>query len=232
MIELGDEFSESSSFMPQKKNPIPLTVVRALASSSVGYIASALSLMRTSSQDFDKSAFQASAITITQQVNDATAYLSAGLASLQAHPELMRERARSLGTTLSEIPTLIVQKTGLDWRSAHWIVERAVRLALERSLKPSQLTTEILDEAAVTIVDHPLNLSATDIQNALDPSTFINTRQTAGSVNPRISRDMLKVRRGTSTAQKEWLTGRRAALAAARHRLDSAVRSSANSVAS
>lgn len=222
LIEFGDEFSGSSSFMPQKKNPTPLHMIRALASTSLGQMPAVLGLIKTSSQDFDTMLINLPTITVAGEAIDSTDYLAAALETLQPHVEVMHDQAVEMWTTASELPTLIVRERGLDWRSAHWIVERLVRSAIERGVGPRGVTGSMIDEAAEAIVGGPLGITDSQVQDALDPRRFIETRVSIGSVNPDESRRMLGERRGEWASNKSWTDDQRTHLKSARRALDAA----------
>jgi argininosuccinate lyase len=226
MIELGDEFCTSSSFMPQKKNPYVLDKIRAVAGAGTGLLASALGVTKTLSEEFDLMSISLTSC-VDQAVNqshDMCALAADLFSNLTVHSATMRARALDYWTTVSEIPTLIVRERTLAWRMAHRVCERLVRLALERGLEPLQITGELLDEAAREIAGGPLGLSTESIRTALDPERFLRTRLTVGSPNPAETARMLSVRLRRWKAHAAWVSRRLQQCSGADVRLNEAVR--------
>jgi argininosuccinate lyase len=225
MAELGDDFSSTSSFMPQKKNPNALYNIRATASGSVGFLPAVLSVMSTSSNDFDlsKPPLVEPVMSCVSETHYTLDYLSATMATLEFHRDLARDRALNMWTATSEIATLIFRERDVAWRTAHRITERFVRFALEEGLRPGEVTGELLDRAAQEIIGQPLGLSTEAVRQALDPMAFIRSRRTAGSPNPDEAARMLADRQERHHQQRDWVESRRKALASARKELEAAM---------
>ena len=223
MIELGDEYCGSSSFMPQKKNPTATTQIRATASASVGLFSSVMSVLKTSSQDFDYGLMKRPLMTAVDNAQDSVDYMASALASVEANTDLMKERALLLGTTISEVARLVQTRGGLDWRTSHFVTERAVRIALDADVPVSELSGAILDEAGNAVCGQTFGFSDDDIRAVLDPQVFVETRCTRGSPNPDETERMLKDRRITVSESVKWIEDRDREHSAARDELTKAI---------
>jgi argininosuccinate lyase len=225
MAELGDDFSSTSSFMPQKKNPNSLYNIRAAASGFASYLPGLLSVMRTSSNDFDvnKPPMTDRVLEAFDETTYNLDYLTASLATLEFHVETARDHAFNLWTAAVEIATLMVRERGVAWRTSHRVTERFMRIALESGSKPGDVTGEMLDEAAQAILGRRLELTTEQVRQALDPMQFIRTRRTQGSPNPEESARMLADRRQAWAELRGWTKAKRDQLAGARSELDRAM---------
>ena len=220
MVELGDDYSSSSSFMPQKKNPVPLHQIRSTSSASVGLMSAMMSVIKTSSQDFDRVAIKRPLMTAMGNAQNSVDYMAAALGTIQVNKDLTRQRALKLGTTISEVATLVQRKGDLDWRTAHFVTERAVRIAIDRGVELSDLTGAILDEAGEEVCGQTFGLSQDDIEAALDPQAFIESRLTRGSPNPAEAARMLEDRRQVVAESAAWTEDRVRQISAARDELN------------
>jgi argininosuccinate lyase len=226
LIELGDAFSGTSSFMPQKKNAWAFDWPRGAAGAVVGDFANSLAAMRGSSstdgslQDYPERPLAAD----LELAIDAFSLVSGALSSIRVDADLMLARARDSWTTASNLADLIARERGLSFRAAHGIVGRVVRTAAESGIAPSQLTAADVDRAAETVAGRALGLDDAQVRAALDPVAFVESRVTAGSVNPREVKAMIDEATASVAAERAWLDEQQRHLLSAREQLDGEVR--------
>ena len=106
------------------------------------------------------------------------------LPALSIRAEHMREEAWRHWSTATDLAGALVRERDLPWRTAHQIVGILVRLCEERGLGPADVTTALLDEAAVAYHGTPVGLDAPVIREALDPARFIAARTLRGGPAP------------------------------------------------
>lgn len=222
LIELGDGFSGTSSFMPQKKNAWAFDWVRGAAGNAIAGYGSALAALRGASstdgslQDYPEQPLSGA----LESATDCFALIAGALASIRLRTDVMADRARSNWATASNLAETIAREAGLSFREAHGIVGSVVRTAVEAGITPQDLTGAAVDAAARAIVGRPLDLGDAVVREALDPVRFIETRATSGSVNPAEVRHMIADRREALAAEAAWLRGRRDREREARRALD------------
>jgi argininosuccinate lyase len=102
-------------------------------------------------------------------------------------------------------------EAGLDYRSAHHVVGRAVRELVEAGLAPGALTPERLSAAAEAAIGRPVSISAEALAGALDPAACAAGRRQAGSSAPSEVAAMI-------ASCREAIAAGRARSAAARER--------------
>src|SRR5438270_3301163 len=76
----------------------------------------------------------------------------------------------------TDVAGALVRENGLPWRTAHQIVGILVRYCDERGLAPGDVTSALVDEAAVEYMAEPVGLSEQALARALDPRHFIEAR--------------------------------------------------------
>jgi argininosuccinate lyase len=90
--------------------------------------------------------------------------------------ERMAAQAGRHWAQATDVAGALVREKGLPWRTAHQITGILVRYCDQRGLAPSDVTTELVDEAAVEYMDEPAGLSAAALARALDARHFVEAR--------------------------------------------------------
>jgi argininosuccinate lyase len=98
-----------------------------------------------------------------------------------------------------------------------------VRLAEERGIHPLEVTTELLDEAAVAYMDRPAGLSATALADALDPTHFVSVRTLLGGPAPAEAARQIAEHRTELEDGTRILAERQDALSGAEATLEAAI---------
>ena len=198
MIELADAFSGTSSFMPQKNNPLPLEAVRAYSGYFVGLLPALLGVLKTNSEEVDIIEFTPDFnLDAFSMVVDMAELMEAVVASMTIRKDRMEENTRANWSAASALAELLTQKAKLPWRTAHRIVGRMIRNAVDRRIAPMQATKQMLNEAAKEISEKNLrlNLTTAKIRQCLEPTHFVQTRSTPGSTHPVEVQRMAEVRK-------------------------------------
>jgi len=192
LISLPDELSRASALMPQKRNPYALAAIRAQAGQAAGDVAAALAVLHTGSARTDH--FHLLNGLVPRALDEAAriARLAAAVADgLVLHTGRMGAVARDGFTSMADVADVLAQEAGLDYRSAHKAVGRAVRTLVERGESPHSLTPELLSAAAQDATGSPVTLSADVLAAALDPAADAEARLQAGSSSQAAISSML-----------------------------------------
>ena len=129
-LRLSDAFVQSSSIMPQKRNPVALEHVRILASRALGEAQAVLTCAHnTPFGDVNDSEddLQPLVFTMFADARRALSLLAGALSTAQVNTELMADRARRDFLTVTELADTLVRREGLSFREAHALVADAVR---------------------------------------------------------------------------------------------------------
>jgi argininosuccinate lyase len=181
LVELADAHSRASALMPQKKNPYALAAIRTQAGQASGDLASALVTLHTGSARTDH--FHLLNGTVPRALDEAVAIarLTASvLEGLELRTERFEQIARESFVTAADVADVLALKGGLDYRSAHKVVGRAVRDLVE-SGEPSALTPKRLAEAAEAAIGRPVEIDDAVLRDALDPAACAAARRQTGS---------------------------------------------------
>jgi argininosuccinate lyase len=168
--------------MPQKKNPYALAAIRAQAGQAAGDLAAVVATLHTGSARTDH--FHLLNGTVPRALDDAVAIarLTASvLEGVELRPARFEQIARESFVTAADVADVLALVGGLDYRSAHTVVGRAVRDLVEAGEPPSALTPARLSAAAEAVIGTPLELDEATLRAALDPAACAAARRQAGS---------------------------------------------------
>lgn len=184
-IELSDAHSRQSDLMPQKKNPYALAVIRAAAAEAAGAVTTILTALHTGSARTDHYQVLNGGIPNLLETGIATARLAAGVVTgMQVDTARMAQAARDGFTVAADIADVVAVEAGLDYRTAHTVVGRAVRALAEADRPPADLTADLLRAIAREVVGHDVVIGDAAIEAALDPAACVLARSQAGAATP------------------------------------------------
>ena len=226
-IELGDQFSSTSSIMPQKKNPQALEYAKAAAAHVTGALTMVLATSKnTSFGDVNDgvTALNVPTLEALGRTRRTVVVLSGVLATMTVNPAKMRQASAIGFGTATELADVIVRETGMSFRKAHNIVGRVVRETIEAGEPATAITSADLDAAAVALFGAPLGLGTGVIGRALDPDQNIASRTVTGGPAPAAVEAMIENRLRDLDADNQVVAARRGTIAVAESELRRAVR--------
>jgi argininosuccinate lyase len=191
--------------MPQKKNPYALAAIRTQAGHAAGDLAAALATLHTGSARTDH--FHLLNGTVPRALDEAVAIaqLTASvLNGIELRPERFEQIAREGFVTAADVADVLALEGGLDYRSAHQVVGRAVRDLVEAGEPPSALTPARLSGAAEATIGAPVELDGATLRAALDPAACAAARLQIGSSSQAAIDSMLAGLDSTLGANESW----------------------------
>jgi argininosuccinate lyase len=218
-VELADAHSRQSDLMPQKKNPYALPVIRAAAAQAAGTVTAVLTALHTGSARTDHYQVLNGAVPALLDEGTAAARLAAAVVrGMRVDVERMAAAAREGFTVAADVADVVAVEAGVDYRTAHTIVGRAVRRLAEAGLPPSDLTGALLRELGQEVVGASVAIPDGAVAAALDPEACLRARAQAGAATPDEVAGMIdEIRAGGADARgRSGAARRRDELAAAR----------------
>jgi argininosuccinate lyase len=225
-VELPDEFTSTSSIMPQKKNPEVLEVIRGRASYALGdFVASAAalkSLPSTYNLDFQE---------ITPKLWATTDNLSASLnIFVKLIPNLKvssnvegKAAAGFVGAT--ELANMLVRKYNVAFRTSHKIIGALVKSLIDSKQTLLDATPELLQKVTQGAAGVKLTVKKEDIVECINLRKLIETYKVQGGPSPAEVERAIKSRNKTLTQTKTAVAKLQANLANAEKSLNSTVES-------
>jgi argininosuccinate lyase len=223
VVRLPDGFVQGSSIMPQKRNPVALEHIRALASKALGEsLAVFTSVHNTPFGDINDSEDDIQPL-IYNALRDATRAISlfaATLKSAKFNLETLKKRATENFITVTELADSIVRKENLPFRISHKIVGQCVKTAYEAK---SEITYEMLQKISKEIVGRELSFTEAEFNKTLTAEYFVSIRTIYGGSAPSETKRALSVEREFQTQDESWLTEKNNSLKNAEEMLEKTV---------
>jgi argininosuccinate lyase len=199
-LRLSDAFVQSSSIMPQKRNPVALEHTRILASRALGEAQALFTCVHnTPFGDINDSEddLQPLAFTMFGNARRALRLLAGVLGSVEVDRVRLKLRAAGDFLTVTELADTLVRQEGLSFREAHTMVARAVQSSTPETI------------ARVLLSQNPeLRLTLTEIERALDPENFVRIRNVAGGPAPEVTAEALTRARAEQARIVGWIQGK------------------------
>jgi argininosuccinate lyase len=211
-LRLSDAFVQSSSIMPQKRNPVALEHVRILSSRALGEAQAVLTCAHnTPFGDVNDSEddLQPLVFNMVGDARRAVRLIAGALETAHFNVEVMAERAGRDFLTVTELADTLVRREGLSFREAHGLVADAVRACGSRD--DSRTLADALLKARPS-----LQLTREEIERCLDPAHFVQIRKVTGG--PARDQTSAAVDRGGEEQRdiESWIAATESSLDAAR----------------
>jgi len=201
LISLPDQFTSTSSIMPQKKNPDPLELVRAKCARISGNPGVAFTVLHglPSGYNLDFQEITPLAWQSIDELKSCIKLMAELIPSINVDREIALRQYLEF-TAATEIANVIVREEGLQFRLAHRLVGSAVRSALHQSKTLGSLGRKDWEKYLHREIK-PRTISL--ITRALDLKLHLLTYQTKGSPNPTAMKNGILQRRQKCTALME-----------------------------
>jgi argininosuccinate lyase len=181
LIEIPDEFTSTSSIMPQKKNPDPLEIMRARCARIIGNYVSAATALHALPSGFNLD-FQEITPLIWNSIDTIKSCLEL-LCELMPRIRVNKDIASRDSLRLiaaTEIANVLVREEKIPFRTAHHVVGRAVKIMLAGDMREltrqewKRILGRELKEQTLTRINETFNLHMA-----------LRTYRTKGSPNPK-----------------------------------------------
>ena len=188
IIDMSDEYSSTSSIMPQKKNPDVAELARGKSTIVNGELITILTILKAIPYTYNRDLQE-----ITPHLWNAieTSYdilsiVSKMILSVKFNKERCLELAGANFATATDLADIMVRERRIPFRTAHKIVGRIVNEAVSENLKPESITSEYIDNVAEELGFEKLNLEDDLISKALDPLENVKMRKVPGGPSPEM----------------------------------------------
>ena len=184
-VDLDDAFTRSSILMPNKRNPYALAIVRGASGVLIGRLTGFLAVTKSPSARSDNLIFAYGEVPRALDLTDRITRLMSGVVrTLRLHPERMRIELDRGYTQATDLAEHLVQRLGVDYRTAYVVVGNTVRAAARAGIPGHAITGEMIDDAAATHVGRRWGLAGADLSEVLDPWRIVLSRQAEGGAAP------------------------------------------------
>ncbi|MFQ3475592.1 argininosuccinate lyase [Halonotius sp. F2-221B] len=214
-IELSDDYSSTSSIMPQKKNPDTLELTRAVAGDATGELTGLLTTLKGLPRAYNRDLQRAHPHTFraVDAVVEASSIAAGAVATADWNAEVLAAEADDGFATATGIADLLAM-AGLPFRTAHEVVALA---AEEAEASDDGVTAAVLDAAAEEVLGESLfeYVDEASVESTLDPADSVASRDSVGGPAPGAVDASIKTAREDVATDSDALDARRETLAAA-----------------
>jgi argininosuccinate lyase len=214
-LRLPDGLVQSSSIMPQKRNPVALEHARGIGSKAVGEAAAiVLAVHNTPFGDVvdTEDDLQPLVASMFRDARRAVTLVAAAMRGAQFDVARLEARAAEGGTTLTELADHLTRTHDIPFNTSHAIAGRLLKAQRERRDAP---LGETLASVSGDLLGVPLRYADEEIARILSARHFVDVRRTPGGPAPEETGRAIVAARSALAQDEEWLTGTRSALAAA-----------------
>jgi argininosuccinate lyase len=226
-LRLADGFVQSSSIMPQKRNPVALEHARSLASMALGQTqAILLAAHNTPFGDIvdTEDDLQPLVASMFNHAVRAVTLVAAAMEEATFDVRRMAERARAGWITVTELADTLTREHGVAFKTSHAVAVRFVRAMTDIVDATPASAAELLREITQSVVGRPIEYDADRLGEILSPEYFVRVRTTPGGPAPTETTRAIAASGEMLTADDRWMKDTVARLRAAESDLASAVR--------
>lgn len=204
MAELDASFAGTSSIMPQKKNPDSLERSRKAAFAAMGPLVGILTSLNGIEYQYSAARVELEPRSIDALIA-ATHAMTGVVRTLHPNKEQMLRYAAENYATMTDLTDMLVRRIGIDYREAHEIVARVVITAIDRGIKANRIDLALVQEAAIAQIGHEINVTGSDIIDALDPVKNVQRRNGIGMPAPESVRIAIDDARQSLRRDRDWV---------------------------
>ena len=216
-VDLSDEYSSTSSIMPQKKNPDTLELVRAVAGDAAGGVQGLTTTLKGLPRAYNRDLQRATthAWETVDAVTEASEVAAGAVATADWNAETLVAEAGAGFSTATGVADLLAAN-GLPFRTAHELVAIAAENGADYDAIAAA-AEEVLGEPLESVVDPDA------VEAALDPAESVASRDSQGGPAPEAVDPQLETAHNGLEADEETLDVTEDALETARQALRSEV---------
>jgi len=218
-VRFGDGFVQTSSIMPQKRNPVAIEHARAIGSKALGQTQAILTAVHnTPFGDIvdTEDDLQPLVFSMFRDATRAVKLVAAAMATAAFDAKRLEARAGDGWTTLTELADTLVRDHQVPFRTAHAI---AAQVMTARQGDPLRPLAAVVADASREQLGRALEYSEAALEKILSPRHFVTVRTTPGGPAPEETARAIAASRAQLEADRQWWTSATDALAAAERRL-------------
>ncbi len=196
VIELPDEFTSTSSMMPQKKNAEVAEIIRARTSYVLGDFVAAASALKAmpSTYNLDFQEVTPKLWEAVETIQQSLTILARLVPNLKICPDAVKKAEKSF-VTATELANMLVTKYAIPFRSAHKVVGAVVKRLVIANQTFKEATPELIQKIAKETAGITLTVNAIDLAEAVDIKTVVYSQVVTGGPAPTTVKQALSARK-------------------------------------
>jgi argininosuccinate lyase len=211
-LRLGDDFVQTSSIMPQKRNPVALEHARAISSKALGQASGILlAVHNTPFGDIvdTEDDLQPLVFAMFTDADRALRLAAAAMSTATFDRERLAARAEDGWITVTELADTLARDEGVPFKAGHKI---ATRLVAEATIRPTAPRTQLLREVSSAVLGRAVEFDEARLREVLSARHFVEVRKTPGGPSPSEVLRALSRSRELLESDLKWLRDAQAKL--------------------
>lgn len=195
MVECSNQYSSTSSIMPQKKNPDIAELARGKSTIAYGELMTVLSMIKGIPHSYNRDLQEVSphVWNAIDNTNDILIIVHGMLSTLTINKERTEQLAGSNFATATELADVMVRHKQLPFRTAHKIVGRVVSQAIEDGLTTNDITNDYVNKISQEVTGTPIDLGEELVSQALNPLKNVKSRTVKGGCAPSAVEESIEI---------------------------------------
>jgi len=194
MVECSNQYSSTSSIMPQKKNPDIAELARGKSTISYGELMTVLSMIKGIPHSYNRDLQEVSPHlwNAIDNTNDILSIVHGMLSTITINKERTEELAGANFATATELADVMVREKQLPFRTAHKIVGRIVSQAIEDGITTNDIDDDYVNKISEEVTGQPISLGEELVSQALNPLKNVKSRTVKGGCAPSAVNEAIK----------------------------------------
>ncbi len=219
-IELADEYSSTSSIMPQKRNPDVVELVRGRISSILGALFSAMSICKSLPLAYNRDLQEATVHLWhgTETMKSILPILGGMLSTMKIDKQRMEEASTQGMRWATDLANMLVADFDLAFRTAHSIVAEVSRTC-DEGTDPERLS-DVIAQVSRRTAGREVRPGAEGILQAMNARSQIGLRKVSGGPAPsEVSRSLRRTKKGLEK-NASWVDDERERIRSAKAKVE------------
>jgi argininosuccinate lyase len=219
-LRLGDGFVQTSSIMPQKRNPVALEHARAIASLALGQSQAIFTAVHnTPFGDIvdTEDDLQPLVATMFRDAARAAGLVAAAMCGATFDRARLADRARQGWITATELADTLTREHGVAFKASHRV---AAAFIAESTRRPTEPAGALLEEVTRAVLGRAIRFDEARLREVLSPEYFVRIRTTPGGPAPEVIDRAIAASRAQLGEDEEWMRGTEGKLREAERQLE------------
>ena len=197
LIEIDDEFTDTSSAMPQKKNASLFEMVRGKSGTSIGTLMQLFSTIKGLPTGYNQD-LQELKHSVWKLIDIAKSSIDMSkqmIKTATVNKDKMLKAAVNNYVTAIDLAEYLTQQSNISFREAHFLVGRIISDLVSKDAKLSSLTAEQINQISKSVIEKEITVQNKELKNVLDPVRSVQQRKGIGNPSSQEVTRMIEKRK-------------------------------------
>jgi argininosuccinate lyase len=209
LIELDDQFADTSTAMPQKKNASLFEMVRGKSGTSIGTLMQLFSTMKglPTGYNQDLQELKSSVWKLIDIAKSSIDMSTPMIKTATVNKDKMLKNASKNYVTAIDLAEYLTQQSNISFREAHFLVGHIIRDLISKGIELSSLTAVDVNQISKSVISKDIYVKDKELKNVLDPVRSVQQRKGIGNPSPKEVAKMIEKRKVSfSTIKHSFVT--------------------------